>query len=253
MGKVAVITGASSGIGRSTAERFAKAGYSLAIVARRESLLNSLVETMKKAYPDQKFIPYVADVSSWSGVEELGKKIEADWPAVNVLINNAGAFDYGPLEKISKAKVDELIHVNVRGVIATTRFLLPSLKKGVGDGGAKIINVSSIAGLWGFPNMAAYSATKFAVAGFSSALSREFSKIGITVATIFPGPVNTKLPKGARPEKKMVKIPEDIAEQILKLADSSGRFRLVHPLFRTMSWLDQFSPKSVDKVLKKFL
>ena len=253
MEKTAVITGASSGIGRATAERFAKAGYSLAVVARREPLLASLVEMLQASYPQQRFVAYVVDVSSWSGVEEFGKKIDADWPAIHVLINNAGAFEYGPLEKITEAKVDELIHVNVRGVIATTRFLLPSLKKGAAQGGAKIINVSSIAGLWGFSNMAAYSATKFAVAGFSSSLSREFSKMGISVATIFPGPVNTKLPKGARPEKKLVKIPEDIAQEILKIATSSDISKRVHPLFRTMSWLEQFSPKSVDRILKKYL
>ncbi len=252
MSNVAVITGASSGIGKATAELFAARGYSLAVVARRESLLLSLVASLQQISPGGKFIPYVGDVSSWESVEATAKKIEADWPAVNVLVNNAGSFDYGPIEKISPEKIDELIHVNVRGVIATTRYLLPSLKKGVANGGAKIINVSSIAGLWGFPNMAAYSATKFAVAGFSSALARELKPQGIGVATIFPGPVNTKLAKGTRPEKRMVKIPEDVAKEILALAEGRRR-RKVHPIFSALSLLDQVSSDTVDKVLKKIL
>jgi len=251
MQKVAVITGASSGIGKATAELFASRGYSLAVIARRESLLTSLVDGLQKLGPG-KFIPYVADVSSWESVETMAKKIEADWPAVNVLINNAGAFDYGPIEKISPEKIDELIHVNVRGVIATTRSLLPHLKKGVASGGGRIINVSSIAGLWGFPNMAAYSATKFAVAGFGSALGRELKPQGISVSTIFPGPVNTKLAKGTRPQKKMVKIPEDVAKEILALAEG-GRRRKVHPIFGALSLVDQVSTDAVDKVLKKIL
>ncbi len=252
MQKVAVITGASSGIGKATAELFATRGFSLAVIARRESLLTSLVASLQQMSPGGKFIPYVADVSSWESVEAMAKKIEADWPAVNVLVNNAGAFDYGPIEKISPDKIDELIHVNVRGVIATTRSLLPSLKKGVTAGGAKIINVSSIAGLWGFPNMAAYSATKFAVAGFGSALSRELKPQNIGVSTIFPGPVNTKLAKGTRPQKKMVKIPEDVALEILALVEGSRR-RKIHPVFNALSVMDQVSSETVDKILKKIL
>ena len=252
MAKVAVITGASSGIGRATAELFAKSGYSLAVIARREALLTTLVESLKGQNPGGQFIAYAGDVSSWTGVEAIAKKIEADWPQVNVLINNAGAFDYAPLEKASTEKIDEMIHVNIRGVIATSRYLLPSLRKGVGRGGARIINVSSIAGLWGFPSMAAYSATKFAVAGFSSALDRELKKQGISVSTIFPGPVNTKLAKGTRPEKKMVKIPEDIAKQLLQMAEGSAK-KKVHPLFNALSWLDQVSSPTVDKILKKIL
>jgi len=252
MQKVAVITGASSGIGKATAELFATRGYSLAVLARRESLLTSLVASLQEMSPGGKFIPYVTDVSSWESVEATAKKIEADWPAVNVLVNNAGSFDFGPIEKITPAKIDELLHVNVRGVIATTRYLLPSIKKGVAHGGGKIINVSSIAGLWGFPNMAAYSATKFAVAGFGNALSRELKPQGIVVSTIFPGPVNTKLAKGTRPQKKMVKIPEDIALEILALAEGNRR-RKVHPVFGALSLMDQVSGDTVDRILKKLL
>lgn len=252
MGKVGVITGASSGIGRATAEHFARHGYSLAVIARREALLTTLVDSLKQQYPDAKFVAYAGDVSSWSDVDAIAKKIESDWPCVNVLINNAGAFDYAPLEKATPEKIDEMIHVNVRGVIAMCRALLPSLRKAVGLGGARIINVSSIAGLWGFPSMAAYSATKFAVAGFGSALDRELVKQGISVSTIFPGPVNTKLARGSRPEKKMVKVPDDIAKELLALAEGK-RKKAVHPVFGALSLLEQVSSTTVDKILKKIL
>lgn len=99
MGKVGVITGASSGIGRATAEHLARNGYSLAVIARREALLTSLVDSLKQQFPNGAFIAYAGDVSSWSDVDTIAKEIEADWPCVNVLINNAGAFDYAPLEK----------------------------------------------------------------------------------------------------------------------------------------------------------
>lgn len=253
-GNVVVVTGASSGIGRATAEEFAKHGYAVAAIARRGDLLTSLINQLRERHPEGMFHAYPCDISKWTKVVEVAEKIAADFSNVNVLVNNAGAFEYQSLEKSTPEKLDEMIDVNVRGVIYVSKAFLPHLKKSAAAGGwAKIVNVSSISGLWGFGNMSTYTATKFAVAGFSSALRRELMKVGVQVATIYPGPVNTKLPKGTRPDKKMVMIPEDIADQIYRLSTSPRKDQVSHPLFMALHMLESVSPKAVDKVLKKLL
>ena len=251
--KVAVITGASSGIGRATAEEFARRGYDVAVLARRAELLTSLTAQLQKEHPSSKIIDIPCDISDWKQVSAAVEKLAAEFPHVNVLVNNAGAFEYQSLEKSAPEKLDEMINVNVRGVIYVSKAMLPLLKKGAIAGWSKIVNVSSISGLWGFSNMAVYTATKFAVAGFSSALRRELRGQGIQVATIYPGPVNTRLPKGKKPDKKMVMVPDQVAVQILTLATSSRRDQVTHPFFKGLHLLETFSPDSVDKLLKKIL
>ena len=254
LGHVAVITGASSGIGRATAEEFARKGYALAVIARREDLLITLIKELRELSPHGKFLAFPCDISNWKEVTEVAAKIATAFPHINILINNAGAFEYQSLEKSTPEKLDEMINVNIRGVLYMSKAYLPHMKRAVQAGGrAKIVNVSSISGLWGFSNMSAYTATKFAVAGFSSALRRELNPEHIQVATIFPGPVNTRLPKGKRPEKRMVMIPEDIARQIFTLATSSKKNQIMHPVFMALHVLESLSPKMVDKVLKKIL
>jgi len=251
---VAVITGASSGIGRSTAEEFARRGYDLLLLARRRELLDNLCEELGKTYPSQKILALTCDISKWAHVEESFGEALRLFPAINVLINNAGAFDYRSLKDSGPEKLDSMIDVNVRGMVYVTKAALPLLKKAVEKGErAKIVNVSSISGLWGFSNMSVYTATKFAVAGFSSGLRRELAPEKIEVSTIFPGPVNTK--PGAAPSgsRKLVMFPPQIATQIYKLAHSRKHNLVSHPAFSVLHLLESLSPRMVDRVLKRII
>jgi NADP-dependent 3-hydroxy acid dehydrogenase YdfG len=256
MEKVALITGASSGIGRATAHEFAKKGYHVAVLARRKDLLDALVEELAAKYSKQKIIAYRCDVRNWNDVMSAATSVLKDFDALEVLVNNAGAFDYCSLEKSVPEKLDEMIDVNVKGVVYVTKAFLPMLKNSrVAGRRAKIVNVSSIAGLWGFPNMSVYTATKFAVTGFSGGIRRELKNLGIQVATIHPGPVRTK-PSPNRKEgdlKLLEMLPEQIAKQIVTLSFNSRQTYVSHPAFSFFRALERFSPEVVDRLLKKIL
>lgn len=252
---VAVVTGASSGIGRATAVYFARRGVDLVVMARRKELLESLRSEIIAENPERKVAVIACDISVWGEVERAANEIEQEFGSVNVLVNNAGAYEYKSLEESRPENLDNLIDVNIRGVVYVTKAILPRLKLSVSrTEWAKIVNVSSISGLWGFRNMSVYTATKFAVAGFSSGLRRELSAQGVRVATIFPGPVNTKVVSRQNGgSKKLVMYPDEIAKQIYELAMSRRNNLISHPAFRFLQVLENLSPQMVDKLMKRIV
>jgi len=253
--KVVVITGASSGIGRATAEEFAGHGYAVVVLARRQDRLETLTEQLKKEHSHPHFLSIPCDVTHWEEVSGAVEKIQKEFSRVNVLVNNAGAYEYGSLESSSVGKIDEMINVNLKGMVYMTKLLLPLLKAGAkAHPPAKVVNVSSIGGLWGFPNMSVYTATKFAVTGFSSALRRELRAENIDVSSIHPGPVNSAdNPPAKADRKRMVMLPPQIAKQIFTLASSKRSRYISHPAFTLLHALENFSPELVDRLLKRIL
>lgn len=253
--RVVVVTGASSGIGKATAECFAKAGYRVAVLARRKELLDELVQSLQKEAPEAKAKAYTCDITQWEQVAATFESIGRDFQKVNVLINNAGAFEYAPLEKSTPKNLDHMIDVNVRGMVYVTKACLSLLGEArKNNEWAKIINVSSISGLWGFSNMSVYTSTKFAVAGFSSGLRRELKAKGIQVGTIFPGPVYNK--PGPRPNgksRKLLMMPPEAADQVLKLAESRKHNLVSHPAFSMLHLIEPLSPSVVDSLLKRII
>lgn len=249
-----VVTGASSGIGRAAAEEFGQRGCSVAVLARRLDALEDLVASLRKKYPQARFIAARCDVSNWEQMQAAVATVEKELGGLNVLVNNAGAFDYGALEKSTIEKLDEMIDVNVRGVMYATKAFLPLLKKSAAAGErAKIVNVSSISGLWGFSNMAVYTATKFAITGFSAAMRRELRATGVDVASIHPGPVRSKPHQEKLPKKWSQMMPAQVAKQIYDLAVSRHGRRISHPAFTLLNYLENVSPDIVDRVLRKIL
>jgi NADP-dependent 3-hydroxy acid dehydrogenase YdfG len=188
-GKVAIVTGASSGIGQATAIALAKAGARVAGGARRTDRLATL-KTEIEAAGGEAFVQKL-DVTKKADCDAFVDAVVKKWGGVDILVNNAGLM---PLSFFKSMKVDEwdrMIDVNVRGVIYCTAAAIPHM---IAKKSGHIVNMSSIAGRVVFPSGSVYCATKHAVTAFSEGLRQEFSqRAGIRVTCIEPGVVDTEL------------------------------------------------------------
>ena len=187
--KVAIVTGASSGIGYATALALAKEGAKLAIAARRTKQLEQLQNEITKNGGECAVIS--CDVTKRKDCESLIDAVIKKWNRVDILINNAGIM---PLSFVKNVKVDEweqMVDVNIKGVLFCTAATIPHM---INQNSGHIVNISSIAGRIVFPAGSVYCATKFAVRAFSEGLRQELStKHKIRVTTIEPGIVATEL------------------------------------------------------------
>ncbi|PSL18579.1 SDR family oxidoreductase [Dyadobacter jiangsuensis] len=187
--KIALITGASSGIGAGTAKVLAANGFKVGIAARRIDKLNELKNEITLSGGEA--LPIQMDVTDPDSVKRGVEKLVAAYGSIDVLVNNAGLM---PLSDIESLKVDEwnqMIDVNIKGVLNSTAAVLPYLKE---QNSGHIINMSSIAGRKVFKGLSIYCATKFAIAAFSDGLRMELApKFKIRVTNIQPGAVATEL------------------------------------------------------------
>ena len=193
--KTALVTGASSGIGRELAELCARDGYDLVLVARREDRLRLLQEAWSKRYAVQvRVLPM--DLSDPSAPQRLFNELTGT--SVDILINSAGFGSYGPFVESDPAQQIEMIQVNVAALTHLTRlFLPPMLRRGEG----RILNLASTAAFQPGPLMAVYYATKAFVLSFSEALSEELRGSGVTVTALCPGSTATEFQARAALER----------------------------------------------------
>lgn len=179
-----LITGASSGIGRATAELLAQRRARLILVARREDRLSEIKEQCLKLGAGS-VICKSFDVTQ---VDKISSTFESLQP--DVLINNAGlALGKAPFEECSYSDMDQMLNTNVRGLLHLTKFFLPSIKS---SSNGHIVNISSVAGHWTYPSGHVYNATKYAVHGFSEALRLDLAGTRVRVTEIAPGRVETE-------------------------------------------------------------
>jgi len=190
-GKIAFVTGGSSGIGLACAGLLAARGTDVAIFARgREQLDKSLVLIEgNRVAQKQRFMAFGLDVSQRDQAENVLNKAVSDLGVPDILINSAGISFPQRFEDIPHAKFDEIVHVNLNGTWNTVSILLPHMKKR----GGYIVNVSSVAGYIGVYGLSAYSASKFAVMGFSEALRSELKRFNISVSVLCPPDVDTPM------------------------------------------------------------
>lgn len=178
-GRLILVTGASSGIGRATALRLARGGATVVAAARNAERL----ETLSASHPGITAVP--CDVT----LEADRARLVAEAGPVDVLVNNAGVGWMGLVESMPAADVRTLIETNVVALIDLTQRVLPGmLERGLGH----VVNVASVASWVSFPPYTVYSATKWAVQGFSEGLRRELLGRGVTAATVNPGPIATE-------------------------------------------------------------
>ncbi|BAY44297.1 short-chain dehydrogenase/reductase SDR [Scytonema sp. HK-05] len=187
-GKVALITGASSGIGQATALALAAEGAKVALAARRADRLQKLEKQITDG--GGKALSLVTDIADEAQVAEMVHKTNSNFGSVDILVNNAGVMLVGPVEGADTSDWRRMININLLGLMYATHAALPLMKA---QGGGHIVNISSVAGRVAVPNYAVYNATKFGVCAFSEALRKEVYKDKIRVTVIEPGGVATEL------------------------------------------------------------
>lgn len=235
--KVAIVTGASSGIGEATARILAQDGAAVVLAARREERLQDLNKEIEDVGGRALVVP--TDVTDRSAVQALADQTKEAFGRIDILVNNAGLM---PLSFVAKLHVDEwerMVDVNVKGVMFGVAAVLPTM---VAQESGHIVNVSSVAGRRLFPGGTVYCATKFAVTAFSEGLRQELApKHNIRVTCIEPGAVTTELPETitdediiAGFEQRMGEMTflesEDIAEAIRYAVSSPNRVNVAEVL-----------------------
>jgi NAD(P)-dependent dehydrogenase (short-subunit alcohol dehydrogenase family) len=179
--KAVLITGCSTGIGRATALRLAKAGHTVYASARKVATMQDLASAGCKLLE--------LDVCDEASIKAAVAKVEAEQGTIGVLINNAGYGSEGPIEEVPMAEVRRQFETNVFGLTTLTKLVLPGMRK---QGWGKIVNLSSMGGRMTLPGGGFYHATKYAVEAISDALRFEVQGFGIDVIIIEPGPIKTE-------------------------------------------------------------
>lgn len=253
-GKIIVITGASGGLGKEIAIQSAKQGASVILLARSldklKALRHMLIETYKiDAYAFQ------LDVANPNDVKEIFKQITHDIGEVDVLINNAG---YGIFKEAIETDVHEakaMFDVNVLGLMACTSSVLPMMKS---RKSGHIINIASQAGKMATPKSSLYSATKFAVLGYSNALRMELKNEHIFVTTVNPGPIATDFFETAdesgnyiKSIEKIILKPEAVARKIVAAMFTTKREINLPGWMEFTSKLYYLFPKTVELLGKR--
>lgn len=186
--RIALVTGASSGIGEATALALAEQGAKVAIAARRKDRLEQLAA--KLAGLGAQPLVLVADLALEAEAQRIVEETEAHYGCLDILVNNAGVMYLEPVAEADLGRWRRMLELNVLSLIASSQAALAGMRARR-DG--HIVNVSSVAGRVANPNAAAYAATKFGVVGFSESLRREVYKDNIRVSVIEPGMVDTEL------------------------------------------------------------
>ncbi len=216
-GSLAVVTGATAGIGRATAFALGRAGARVAICARTEGNVHATVRDLKASGTDAIGMP--CDVSDPACVDAFAVFVRRQRGVPRVLVNNAGIGRFKPLVELSLEDWDETMSVNVRSLFLVTRAFLPEMKA-AGDG--TIVNIASLAGKNGVDGGTAYCASKHAVLGFSKSLMLEVRKAGLRVVAICPGSVDTGF-REARANRDRVLTADDVAHAVVATLTVSDR------------------------------
>jgi NADP-dependent 3-hydroxy acid dehydrogenase YdfG len=187
-GKVALITGASSGIGEASALALAAEGAKVVLAARRLDRLEKLVSQVKDS--GKEAIAIQTDITDQAQITEMVQKANANFGSVDILINNAGVMLTGLVDGADTSDWRRMVDIDLLGLMYTTHAALPIMKE---QGSGHIINIASVAGRLTFANFAVYNAVKFGVVAFSDALRKEVYQNKIRVTVIEPGAVATEL------------------------------------------------------------
>jgi len=233
--KVVLITGASGGMGRAIAQKFAEVGAKVALndIAPAEEALKKLVQELnesKALISTHAFRAFVADVSKFEEVEKMIQDIQKEFGRLDILVNNAGITQDRTLAKMTKEEWQKVIDIDLTGVFNCSKAALPLIIANQG----KIVNISSLVGQRGNFGQVNYAAAKAGIIGFTKALTKEVGRFGVTVNAIAPGFIETRLTENLPPElketiKKFTPLgrfgkPEEVASLVVFLASEEANF-----------------------------
>lgn len=234
-GKVVIITGAGRGIGRSAAKALGGGGAFVVACDRDEASVNSLAEEIEAE--GGKALGVAMDVTNRPQIDEMVAKTLAKWGRIDVLINNAGITQDATLVKMTEDQFDRVISINLKGVFNCTQAVIGQMIK---QGKGKIINTSSVVGLYGNFGQTNYAATKAGVIGMTKTWAKELARKGITSNAVAPGFIETEM-TAILPEKVLagmkdktplgrLGVPQDISNAYLFLASDASDFINGHVL-----------------------
>ncbi|TDH18352.1 SDR family oxidoreductase [Segetibacter sp. 3557_3] len=215
-----IVTGASKGIGRAVAERFAAAGANLVVCSRSETGLYGMMDELQTKYPDCTVRAKAADLSQPEDVAAFGKWILEKDLVPDILVNNAGQFLPGSIHNEPAGTLEQMIAVNLYSAYHLTRLLLPRMMEAKTG---HIFNMCSIASLNAYANGGAYSISKFALLGFSKNLREEMKPYNIKVTAVLPGATMTASWEGSGIDPQRIMDPKDVAEMIYVASQLSPR------------------------------
>jgi short-subunit dehydrogenase len=220
---VAVVTGASSGIGEATVRALAGRGAAVVLAARNEEKLQFLEREVLAA--GGRAMAVKTDVADETSVEAMVERTVGEFGSINILVNNAGLGLSGRVEDLRPADLRYLFEVNVVGTLLCAQVALPHVPRG-----GRIINVSSVLAKRAIPKVGGYCATKFALNALSEALRVEIANRGVTVTSVYPGTTRTAFRENSRRTKDEGRgwrprgvSPERVAEKITRAAEKGGR------------------------------
>lgn len=217
--RVAIVTGAGRGIGRAIAVSLASAGVRVVLAARTAEQLNQTRTAIERAGGSA--LSVTTDVSREDDVRRLVAAALNAYERLDIVVNNAAAGRFGPLESTTAEDWDMVMGVNVRGPFLVCREALAHLRK---QPVSWIVNVASVVAVKGYVNQSLYTASKHALLGMTKSLAREVQKDNVRVHAILPGGVDTEFVGGARPDldRSVLISPQEVADAVLYLVGQSG-------------------------------
>ncbi|KQC35016.1 acetoin dehydrogenase [Frankia sp. ACN1ag] len=249
----AVVTGAASGMGEEMAYALAGRGSNLVLLDRDAPRLAAVAARIRARHPRLLVDTLTVDLADSDAVDTAAARVLADHPGVTLLVNNAGVAFGGGFEHLTLEEFDWVMAVNFRAPVRLTRLLLPAL---LARPGSHIVNVSSLFGLIGPPGQTAYSASKFAVRGFTEALRHELAgRVGVTA--VYPGGVRTRLAETARvaravPSDEAETGRRDFAKMLSYPADAAAREILAAVEARRARVIITRQARTIDAVARLF-
>src|SRR6516225_1862290 len=249
-GSRVLITGASQGIGRSLAELATARGGNVLAVARSEDLLRELAEQVRLKGGNLHILQ--ADITSPADRQKMVDAAVHSLGGLDILVNNAGIGATGHFADVSPERMRKIMEVNFFGLTETTRVFLPLLMKG---NRPAIVNISSIAGKRGIPARSEYSASKFAVQGFSEALRAEVAKDGIDVIVVCPGLTQTNFSQNMIEQRALVALDhmrgmtaEQVAARTLRAVERGRREVCLTLSGKLIVLVNRFLPRLADRI-----
>ena len=252
-GKVALVTGASSGIGEATAREFAREWARVALLARREDRLEAVADGIRRE--GGQVMVCVGDVTDPGAVQAAVQGVLAHWKRLDILVNSAGRGMAAPFEGVTAQEFRDLVEINLVGVLTATQAVLPAMLQ---QASGHIFNISSVAGRRGIPFRSAYSATKFALVGLTESLRQELKGTGIHVSLVYPIYTETEFhavePKKVQPRRHgPVQSPLQVARAIVRCARHPRPEVYPYPPARLLAVLSALAPGLVDWIMMRLM